>query len=122
MLVDKFFLYELYNEALTTYFKGYNYVGLVCREFDKDNVAKVRENFNKTLVFISVGRSVSLEKEINVEGLPYNFIVTEGLKLKGKNVTYIPIETENTHDYIKASDYGITKAGCGTVAECLCCW
>jgi UDP-N-acetylglucosamine:LPS N-acetylglucosamine transferase len=32
----------------------------------------------------------------------------------------LPIGTENTQDYILACNYVITKAGWGTVSECIC--
>ena len=68
-------------------------------------------------MFVSVGRSVYLEEEIDVSHLNYQFIVTEGIQLSGDNVLYLPKEVENTQDYIMASEMVITKAGFGTVSE-----
>ncbi len=70
-------------------------------------------------MFVSVGRSVDLAEEIDVSNEPYHFIVTEGIQLVGENVTYLPKETPNTHDYLCASEFVITKSGFGTVAEAL---
>ena len=39
--------------------------------------------------------------------------------LTGSNVTVIPYSTLHTQDYVAAADYVVTKAGWGTVAECL---
>ena len=62
---------------------------------------------------------MDLAEEIDVSNEPYHFIVTEGIQLVGENVTYLPKETPNTHDYVCASEFVITKAGFGTVAEAL---
>lgn len=53
------------------------------------------------------------------EGVEAHFYVTEGVPLTGSNVTVIPYSTLHTQDYVAAADYVITKAGWGTVAECL---
>lgn len=119
-LVDKAFLYGLYNDKLKNYFKSYDYVGLSCRNFNIEKVQAIQESFDKPIVFVSVGRSVEMSKDIKVDGLPYNFIVTEGIKLIGKNVHYLPRDVKDTQDYIMASSFIITKAGWGTVAEALC--
>lgn len=102
------------------YFKTTKDVGLSCRNFHDDNVNRIKEKYNKPILYVSVGRSVELEQELNVEGLPYQFIYTVGVKLKGKNTELLPINIDNIHDYIKAADYVITKAGWGTVAEAIC--
>lgn len=119
-LADNTFLYGLYNDDLKQYFKKYEEVGLVCRKFNRKEVQAITKQFYRQKVFVSVGRSVDLEQAVDVSSLPYEFICTEGVKFMGKNVTYLPIDTENTHDFVKACDYVITKAGWGTVAEALC--
>lgn len=118
-LADKVFLYDLYMDSMKEYIDNYEEVGLVCREFNLDKVNLIKSKFNKPIVFVSVGRSVNLNSEIDVSNLDYTFIVTEGINLIGDNVLYLPKETNNTQDYIKASDYVITKAGWGTITECL---
>ena len=118
-LADKTFLYDLYMDSMKRYIKNYDEVGLLCRGVNLSEVKYIKSKYNKPIVFVSVGRSVNIDEHIDVSSLEYEFIVTEGINLKGENVTYLPILTENTHDYIKASDYVITKAGWGTVSECL---
>ena len=118
-LASKVFLYNFYMDSMKEYINKYEEAGFVCREFNLDKVNLIKSKFNKPIVFVSVGRSVNLNSEIDVSNLNYNFIVTEGIKLIGDNVIYLPKETNNTQDYIKASDYVITKAGWGTIAECL---
>lgn len=120
--------YELVDFALVypiscdieKYFKKYKRVGLCCRQFNEDKIDEIRNQHNKPIVFVSVGRSVCLDRILNVENLPYDFIYTDGINLVGKNTTYLPIDTNNTNDYIKASDYVITKAGWSTTAEAIC--
>lgn len=119
-LASKAFLYSLYINSMKTYLKSFEEVGLCCRDFNEENIKKIKKQHTKKIVFISVGRSVDLKNSIDVENLDYDFIVTEGINLKGNNVTYLPREITNTQDYLKASDYIITKAGWGTVAEILC--
>lgn len=113
------FLYDLYIKSMIEYLNNYEKVGLSCREFNLEKVEKIKEKYSKPIVFVSVGRSVDINKEVDVSDLNYNFICTEGINLKGDNVEYILKETDNTHDYIMASDYIITKAGWGTVSEAL---
>ena len=48
-----------------------------------------------------------------MEGLNFQFLYTEGITLKGKNAELLPSNIDNSHDYIKAVDYVITKEGRG---------
>lgn len=118
-LADKALFYELYMEEMKNYIENYEEVSLCSREFDLEKADKIKKNFKRPIVYLSVGRSVDLQKEIDVSNLEYDFIVTDGINLKGHNVYYLPKETPNTHDYLMASDFVITKAGWGTVSEAL---
>lgn len=115
----KVLLYDLYMEGMKEYLTNYEEVGLCCRDFNLETIEKIKKINNKKKVFISVGRSVDLENVIDVSSLDYYFIATKGINLKGNNVKYLDIETKNTHEYLIACDYVITKAGWGTLAECL---
>lgn len=116
--------YETWIYALYGYINEYavnpKYIGLCCRKFDQKNVQAIKSKFKKPVVFVSVGRSVQLDKSIDVEDLPYDFIYTKGVNLVGENTYKLPVEIENTQDYIKASEYIITKAGWSTVSEAIC--
>lgn len=68
-------------------------------------------------MFVSLGASAEINKRVNVENLPYNFLVTRGLKLIGDNVVELPPDMINTPDYISAADYVIAKGGWSTIAE-----
>jgi spore coat polysaccharide biosynthesis predicted glycosyltransferase SpsG len=95
-------------------------VGMSCRRFDENAVRKIKSSFEKPLIFVSLGRSVDVSDEIEVANLPYDFIYTDGIRLRGKNAYHLPEDTDNTHDYIKASALIITKAGWSTVSEAIC--
>ena len=95
-LADEVLMYELSGSKMKNRLVKYDEVSLCAREFDLSAVA-----------------------EIDVSNEPYHFIVTEGIQLVGENVTYLAKETPNTHDYLCASEFVMTKAGFGTVAEAL---
>lgn len=118
-LADKALFYELYMDEMKEYIKEYEEVSLCSRDFELVKVDKIKNRFKRSIVYLSVGRSVDLQKEINVSNLEYDFIVTDGISLKGDNVYYLPKEIANTQDYLMASDFVITKAGWGTVSEAL---
>lgn len=118
-LADKALFYELYMEEMKDYIRNYKEISLCSRDFDLEKADKIKQSFKRPIVYISVGRSVYLKNEIDVSSLNYNFIVTDGIKLKGNNVHYLDKETPNTQDYLMASDFVITKAGWGTISEAL---
>ncbi len=93
-------------------------VGFFCRPFSVRAIKTIRKQFHKPIVYVSVGGSTDgLTECVDVSKLPYSFVVTSGVNYYGPNVTVLPVETKNTNDYIAASDYCITKAGWGTIAE-----
>lgn len=118
-LADEVFIYELSSSKMKEQFVKYDEMSLCAREFDLSAVADIQSRYELPIVFVSVGRSVDLAEKIDVSNEPYHFIVTEGIQLVGENVTYLAKETPNTHDYLCASEFLITKAGFGTVAEAL---
>jgi len=118
-MADEVWLYPLYG-YIRNYIEKPKFIGLSCRKFNDENVKSIKKIHKQPLVFVSVGRSVNLKDYINVDKLPYDFVYTDGINLKGKNTYKLPIDTLNTQDYIKAADYIITKAGWGTIAEAIC--
>lgn len=119
---DTVLFYGMANKPTREFFAKYkNYeVGFVSRAFHPELVQKIREEYAKEqpMVFLSLGGSnFGIDIDIDVSVLPYHFVTTEGLKLKGDNVTFLPVATPNTQDYIAASDYVISKAGWGSIAE-----
>lgn len=119
-LADEVFLYPL-SEPRNLPFKNYKNVGFVARQPNREIVQKIREkyigNLDRRIIFVSVGRSVNLEKEINVKNDENFYIYTQGLNLKGENTYKLPSDTVNVHDYIAASDLLITKAGWSSISE-----
>lgn len=117
-LPHKNLYYDLANTACREMLGEGRQVGFVARPFDLEEVSRIRKQHSRPIVFISLGASNSgLETEIDVSGLPYDFIATRALKLKGDNVEYLDESVQNTHDYVKAADFCITKAGWSTVSE-----
>lgn len=111
-------IYELATPLTKELYPVNRAVGFIARPFNEEKVNKIKNSYNRKIVFIAIGGSNSgLDFEIDVSNINYNFITTPALKLKGNNVTYLPATVENTQDYIKASDFCIAKAGWGTVAE-----
>ena len=115
------YIYEFHLPEMETYNSHYEMLSLVCRPYDMEEIMAIQAQYKRPIVMIGVGLAVSLDEEIDVSGLPYDFVVMPGLKVKGDNVTYLPPGTKNTQNYIAASKYVITKAGWSTTAEILLC-
>lgn len=117
--VHRVLLYDLANEPTRKRYPSGTEVGFVARPFHEEKVREIKEKYgNKPMVFLSIGGSNSgLDFDIDVSGLPYNFISTEGFRLKGENVFFLPVNIDNTQDYVAASDFCISKAGWSTISE-----
>lgn len=119
-MADQVLTYELKNPVMKEMLPNGVHVGLVCRPFDEIKIQKIRDNYDKTIVFVSIGCSNDgIEGSIEVGHLPYQFITTTGMNLEGDNVTFLPKDVPDTHNYVAASDFCITKAGWSTIAEIL---
>ncbi|MCM1081975.1 MAG: hypothetical protein NC428_00715 [Clostridium sp.] len=118
-LADKAIWYEIHAKELEDYCSDYECVSMVSRAVNEAEVKKIRSLYKKPIVFVSLGASAELEEKIDVEELPYDFVITRGVDLKGSNVHVLPLKMINTPDYIAAADYVIAKGGWSTVAEIL---
>ncbi len=117
---SKNLFFGLINEPTMNLLKEGIDVGFVSRKFNEDNVNRIKQRHKRKIVFLSLGASNSgLDFEIDVSKLPYDFISTKAYKLIGDNVYYIDQNNNDTHDYIKAADICISKAGWTTVSEIL---
>ena len=93
-------------------------IGFVARPFNDDEVNQIKNRHKRKTVFLSLGASnTGLDMPIDVSGLEYDFIATRALRILGDNVEYLDSSVQNTQDYIKASDFCISKAGWSTVSE-----
>lgn len=116
-MADKALWYEIHSEKLHEQNENYQCISLISREIDYAEVERIKAKYKKPIVFVSLGGSAELEQEIQVGHLPYDFLVTRGLKLKGDNVFELPLNMINTPDYIAASKYVVAKGGWSTIAE-----
>ena len=114
-------LYALHNPEMLEFLPRVELsaTSLVARPFHPDEIRTIRERHTCPIVFVALGMSAQFTQPVSVEGVKAHFYVTEGVPLTGSNVTVIPYSTLHTQDYVAAADYVITKAGWGTVAECL---
>ena len=115
---DRVLYYDLVNPPTRALLGNGVKTGFVARPFHEDKVAEIRAAHKRPIVFLSLGASNSgLDFEMDVSGLPYDFISTPALHLKGDNVEVLDVLVENTQDYVKAADFCIAKAGWTTVSE-----
>ena len=114
-------LYALHNNEMLEYLTGSEKTktSVTARSFYEKAVAEIRAKHNRPVIFVALGMSAQFKEPVDVSGVPYDFYTTEGVPLVGENVEVIPYTTINTQDYVAAADYVITKAGWGTVSECL---
>lgn len=114
-------LYALHNLEMLEFLPGTELTetSLVARPFHPEQIAAIRSRHACPIVFVALGMSAQFTRPVSVEGVKAHFYTTEGVPLTGSNVTTVPYTTLNTQDYVAAADYVITKAGWGTVAECL---
>lgn len=95
-------------------------VGFVCREIDELRVSEIKSIY-KDSIFITCGKSANLSS-INVKNFRGTIFTTSGIEIvsnEGANIVKLPIDIKDTQNYIAASDVVITKAGWGTIGECL---
>lgn len=115
------YIYDLHHPEMENCNSNFELLSLVCRAFDMEEVERIKAEHKNPIVFLSLSVLVTLEQDIEVGHLPYDFIVTPGVKVKGENVTYLPAVTKNTQNYVAASQFVITKAGWSTTSEILLC-
>ena len=117
-MADKVIYFDLANKESRAFLGEGFEVGFSARPFDPAKVKAIKDSSDKPIVLITCGASNSgIDYVMDVSDLPYTFILTRSLKLKGDNVRYLDPKVPNTQDYVAAADYCIAKAGWSTVAE-----
>ncbi len=115
---DSVLMYDLANPPTKKRYPVHTDIGFTARPFHEDEAARIRARHRRKIVFLSLGGSnIGLDFEIDVSGLPYDFISAGVLHLAGANAETLDPSVDNTQDYVKAADFCIAKAGWTTVAE-----
>lgn len=116
-LINKFYMYPL-SLNLSHINCQKEKIGYVAREFNLKKINELRNKYKK-IIFISCGKSAKLEK-IEIKNYEGTIFYTDGVEVRGEGKHIkLPIETEDTHNYIGASEFIISKAGWGTIAEAI---
>lgn len=118
-LAEQVVFYDLHVRQMQQYCNSVTEVSLVARRGNSIVAEQIRRQYKTPIIFVSIGKSVSIVDSIEVGNIPYTFIATQGVNLTGNNVVFLPETVVNTMDYISASDYVISKCGWSTVAEIL---
>ena len=115
---DAVLMYDLANPPTKTRYPVHTDIGFTARPFHENAVTQIKSRHRRKIVFLSLGGSnMGLDFDINVGGLPYDFISAGALRLKGENVETPDKSVGNSQDYVKAADFCIAKAGWTTVSE-----
>jgi hypothetical protein len=93
-------------------------VGFVSRAINYEIVEEIKRKFNPE-IFLTLGKSAAIYN-MRIRNLTKSIIITEGVEVSAStNTIKLPLSTLDTHNYIAASEYVITKAGWSTVSESL---
>ena len=114
-------LYALHNTEMLEFLNDSEITktSVTARSFNENAISEIRSKHTKPVVFVALGMSAQFKEPVDVSNVPFDFYTTEGVPLVGDNVEVVSYSTINTQDYVAAADYVITKAGWGTVSECL---
>lgn len=93
-------------------------VEFISRKIDSNKVEKIKKKYGKSII-VTLGRSANIS-EIKLDNFHGTVFYTEGLNIRTKaNLVKLPINILDTQNYIAASDLVISKAGWGTISECV---
>lgn len=113
----KIFLYDLGNKNILNYYQNVEVVSLVSRVRNEEKIAEISNKYKHPILFVSVGKSIVMDKIYDISNFQGTVLATTGVTLKGENVVQLPGTIINTQDYIGASDYIISKTGWSSLAE-----
>ncbi|WP_122641319.1 glycosyltransferase [Romboutsia sp. Marseille-P6047] len=118
--VNKLIKYDLCLPIDSVVCKDIEDVGFICRKINKSKVADIQSKYGES-IFITCGKSANL-KSINIENFNGTIFTTSGIDInntEGADIIRLPLDVKDTQNYIAASSLVITKAGWGTIGECL---
>ncbi|MGL4864705.1 MAG: hypothetical protein ACRC3I_04445 [Cetobacterium sp.] len=92
----------------------------IYRKIDNKKIQSIKEKYGKS-IFISCGKSAQIER-IVVKKFKGTIFTTSGVDVENKDgiVVELLVDVLDTQNYIGASEFVVSKAGWGTVAECIC--
>ena len=118
--INKLIKYDLCLPMVGIECENTDKVGFVCREIDENKVSDLKLKYGES-IFITCGKSANLNS-INVKNFNRTIFTTQGIQIKsseGASIVELPLDIKDTQNYIAASDIVITKAGWGTIGECV---
>lgn len=114
-LINEFWVYPLALDLSHIYCRKIG-IDYVARDFDFEKINSLKSK-SENILFISCGKSAFL-KVINISNFSGTIYYTEGIEICGEGEHIkLPVSTPDTHNYIAASNFVISKAGWGTIAE-----
>ncbi|WP_409295923.1 glycosyltransferase [Peribacillus sp. SCS-26] len=100
--------------------------GFFSRKVDWEETDRIKRSLNQQadqhIIFFGLGMKIDVG---SLNQLPLwrsencHFIVSHNTNIEGRNITRIPRDYMNSQNYIAAADLAITKAGWGTIGECI---
>ncbi|MFC7371381.1 glycosyltransferase [Fictibacillus iocasae] len=94
--------------------------GFYARHVNEETVQKIKQSFNKKLIFMPIGMKIELGSinELPIWDHPqFSFVVSHNMNIEHPNVTQIQENDNEVQHYVAAADLVISKAGWGTAAE-----
>lgn len=113
-------LYALHNKQMLEFLSSAELkeTSVTARPFDKKRISELKSG-NSKILFAALGMSASFTRDVFVKDDDLRVYATHRVPLTGDHVARLSEEVIDTQNYIAASDGVITKAGWGTVAECI---
>lgn len=93
-------------------------IGFLSRELDWSKISDLKQQYGHSL-FISCGKAVKID-HVHIENYHGTVFTTSGITVTGSDqIIELATDTQDTHNYLAASDLVITKAGWGTISEAI---
>lgn len=93
-------------------------IGFLSRELNWGKVSDLKQKYGHS-IFISCGKAVTIDN-VHIEDYQGTVFTTSGVTVTGSDrIIELPTDTQDTHNYLAASDLVIAKAGWGTISEAI---